>query len=336
MRDEKGMTALMYAAKNGQQQCLMLLLAQDAQKQDDNGKTALIHALESDNMDAAKALLAKEGDVSDGVDLYAAKLLQKIYDTKPNESFEWKGYAEVYCDFYSGSSGVQKRNAVMSGCGNEDKSVLSLYFSAAYCDRYYTLQAILSAYPYICKNEHAHSKTALMIASFYGYRESVKSLKYQEARMRYKDGRTALMYASEAGNIECVRILLDEEAEMVDNNGLTALMWAAQNVHFSHSRTICATNPKAGGHYGTALSSEEKNSTVECVKLLLKKEAGMQDNSGMTAMMYAAQNGHTEIVEMLCTREKRMRNNAGQSAIAIAQEKGYKDIFEVLKYDEEL
>ena len=90
------------------------------------------------------------------------------------------------------------------------------------------------------------SRTALMVAAFYGNAECVQLLAEKEAGMQDEDNHTALMCAAEQGHIECVKILAPLEKAMKNEYGLTALMFAAEYGH------------------------------PECVKILAPLEKGMQ------------------------------------------------------------
>ncbi len=43
-----------------------------------------------------------------------------------------------------------------------------------------------------------------------------------------------------------------------------------------------------------------------CVRMLIEKEARMQDEKGMTALMHAASQGHSDTVAILLEKEKGM------------------------------
>lgn len=75
---------------------------------------------------------------------------------------------------------------------------------------------------------------------------------------------------------------------MQRTDGMTALMWAAQNRH------------------------------VDCVRLLVDKEAGMKEKTGWTALMFAMKIGSIDCVKLL-VREKSLRDSTGGDALCMAK-----------------
>ena len=67
-----------------------------------------------------------------------------------------------------------------------------------------------------------------------------------------------------------------------------------------------------GWDWSAPMHAAEKGH-IECIKLLLEKEAGMRDDRSWTALMQAAQGGHTECVRLLAEREKDMKTIREQS-----------------------
>ena len=82
-----------------------------------------------------------------------------------------------------------------------------------------------------------------------------------------------------------------------------------------------------------------KKGHPECVKLLIEKEAGLQDNDGWTALMKAMRYNKLECVRLLAEREKEMKTTRGcwgyyppgTTALRIAKKEGYKEIVSILK-----
>ena len=79
------------------------------------------------------------------------------------------------------------------------------------------------------------------------------------------------------------------------------------------------------------------NGHTDCVKLLLKKEAGMRDKNGWTALMYATEYGHPDCVELLAEREKNMKTThacwgfpSGTTALGIAKRMNHTRIVSIL------
>ena len=52
-----------------------------------------------------------------------------------------------------------------------------------------------------------------------------------------------------------------------------------------------------------------------CVRILTGLEAGLQDESGITALMLAAANDHVDCVKILLEKEKKMEDKRGHRAM---------------------
>ena len=88
----------------------------------------------------------------------------------------------------------------------------------------------------------------------------------------------------------------------------------------------------------TALMQAAQNGHIECVRLLIEKEAGMRDKNGWTALMQASYNKKPDCVRLLKEREKDMKTTRewcecppGTTALDIAKKKGYEEIVSLLQ-----
>ena len=59
-------------------------------------------------------------------------------------------------------------------------------------------------------------------------------------------------------------------------------------------------------------------------------EEGMQDASGMTALVMAASRGHADEVGLLLDYEKGMQKESGETALMVAVEKGHTEVVKTL------
>ena len=88
----------------------------------------------------------------------------------------------------------------------------------------------------------------------------------------------------------------------------------------------------------TALMWAAQNGSTEAAELLIQnsKEAGMQDNKGMSALMWAAYAGQPKIVEMFINKNKELtlQDNEGRNALAYAVSYGDVDHFRNMDYKE--
>ena len=69
----------------------------------------------------------------------------------------------------------------------------------------------------------------------------------------------------------------------------------------------------------SSLIEAAKGGCIECVKLLIDKEAGLKDNEDKSALMYAAENGNFKCVELLIPREANLKDKDGKSALDYAK-----------------
>lgn len=92
----------------------------------------------------------------------------------------------------------------------------------------------------------------------------------------------------------------------------------------------------------TALMYAAQNGHPTVLELLLKHEAGQRDGSGWTALMYATMNGHLECVQMLSAYEAGLQSTqtewgmqAGASALMIAARWGHLELAQILRPQED-
>ncbi|ESU43278.1 Ankyrin repeat protein, partial [Giardia duodenalis] len=152
------------------------------------------------------------------------------------------------------------------------------------------------------------SWTDLMRAAANGNIEAVKR-HLADKDKKNSDGNTALVFAARAGQGAMLELL-----DPTDCNGVTALMRAASN---SNVEAVRALIPLQKGKEmmgdaringlrissGTALMMAAAHGHAECIKLLLNREAGMQDEDGYTALMSAVINNDLECAGLLAKRE---------------------------------
>ena len=92
-------------------------------------------------------------------------------------------------------------------------------------------------------------------------------------------------------------------------------------------------------NYGrTALMSAARNGYSECVRILLKKEAGMQDENGWTALMKATRYNKLECARLLAEKERNITITReycgfppGATALDIAKKGRYNYIVSLLQ-----
>lgn len=173
-------------------------------------------------------------------------------------------------------------------------------------------------------------KTALMWASSQGRYEVVRVLLSATANVDHFSrignfkGKTALMWASSQGRLETVNVLLEAGAavNMADNDGITALMWAAGS-----------ETDDSDGHKKGLLEKANKGHTGT-IKLLLQYGAkpDLQDNDGISPLMYASFHGHLEAVEALLIHgaDSSLRDKDKKTALDFARGAGQLEVVKLL------
>jgi ankyrin repeat protein len=158
-------------------------------------------------------------------------------------------------------------------------------------------------------------KTALMIASLYGYTKIVEILLLQPGtNFNAVDnwGETALMKASIMGHREVIKLLLNQQGIAInaaDMFGWTALLKAAHSGHsavvklFLQVEGIVPFATDKGGRNAFMWACAKGHTNV--AKLFLDhrgfEELNSTDNRGMTALMLATLNNRSETVDFLAS-----------------------------------
>lgn len=118
--------------------------------------------------------------------------------------------------------------------------------------------------------------TALILAAHNKHSEIVTLLKPYELGMHMNKKMNALTGAASAGSAECCELLL-EEAGTINELQSTALIEAARSGH------------------------------LDCVKILVPKEAGLRAPNGQSALVTAVNSGRVEVVKYLAKNENELK-----------------------------
>ncbi|EFO61158.1 Kinase, NEK [Giardia lamblia P15] len=354
--DADGVTALMRAASRGDAKLVELLVPIQKGMKDKDENTAFMHALKNKQMNTTAALCKYEA--SSWTPLMCAAFAGNVEMARKNLSDKDKKNDD-------GETALM----LAAKAGHEDivelldptdrGGVTALMWAADRGD----VETVRHLIPLQKRRRTTYGwnmreKTALMIAAARGHAEIVRLLVEHEGGMEDFLDWTALMYAAQNGHPECVELLLEKEGGMKDSDEWTALMWAAENGHLDCVRLLVDREREASGwtdlmcaaclgdadavgnnlqqagmknNYGqTALMWAAQNGHLDCVRLLLEKEGGMKSNSGRTALMYAAQNGHAGCVRLLMKKENGMQTINGWTALIVAAYLGKTDCVELL------
>ncbi|ESU41115.1 Ankyrin repeat protein [Giardia duodenalis] len=364
-RDKKnsdGETALMIAAKAGQENIVELLDPTDYR-----GVTALMRAAEKGNVETVKALvpLQKKRRTKGCININkvglckgTALMIAAVY-----------GHAEVVkllVEHEGGMQGADGRTALKWAAQNGEVDCARLLMSHEKDVTGWTMlmcAAALGDTDMISQHldekgqKDKEGQTALIIAAQNGREEAVKLLMAHEGeasgwtRLIYgaylgnvntvidnlygrgrKDitGMTALMWAALIGHKDCAKLLIDYEGGMQDADGWTALMYAARENRINCVKLLLE---KEGGlrtsDEWTALMIATRNGHAECVELLLEREVGMQNKNGETALMKAAYCGHVECAKLLVEKEREVKNASGKTAFEVANDVGHDAIISI-------
>ncbi|EFO65685.1 Kinase, NEK [Giardia lamblia P15] len=347
--DEDGVTALMRAAAKGDAEMVELLAPVQKGMRDKNGDTAFMHAFRNKHIDTA--MLLQRYETHSWTPLMCAALVGDIEGVKKHildkDTRNSEGDTALIIAARAGHEDIVEvldptdYNRVTALMRAADRNDLATARALA------PLQAGQRASGSSNIDWCIRNGTALMRAAARGHAEVVELLLEKEGGMQTSDGRTALMIAAENNHSGCVRLLLEEEGGMETSglfvNGKTALMSAAQSGHPDCVKLLLEREGGMKDSNGwTALMYAAENGHLDCVRLLVDRErdasgwtslmcaaflgdadavrnnlqqAGMKDNYGQTALMWAARNGHSECVRLLVEKEGGMKNSSGWTAL---------------------
>lgn len=148
----------------------------------------------------------------------------------------------------------------------------------------------------------------MIIASYFGYQDTVKELIKYEADLNIQEagGKTALIFAVAYKKTVIANWLVDAFADvtLLDSYKADALIWASRNnlpdlVYKMLKRDADPKNQQTNGM--TALIWASFNGYDTIVDYLIDNKAGLNlyDKAGETALHKAANNGHLQIVTKL-------------------------------------
>jgi ankyrin repeat protein len=309
-KDNKGWTALDWAADNGHAGVVKQLFEGGANIEKDNtGKTALHRAAEKGNLAIMRQLISK-GET-------------KVYQDGDNNSLTPFQYA-----LNSGTSEIVrillKLPARKSAYSNKE-----LFHMGVKSGRVEMVRLILEMVkPEINAEDDVTERTALQIAADKGFDEIVCALlEQQNIRVNTADssGFTALHRAADKDHPEVICLLLNKGAtlDISNKNGDTPLHWAAGSNSYEAALQLLK-------------SCVEKVNDDKALSTFVNKKNGL----GTTALHEAAKNGHKDLVWLLLSKsaDLGLQNNQNQTALSLAAGHEKEDVLELLleRYDEHL
>lgn len=340
LRNKKGETALMLAARSGSEAVVDILLNYEAEMQDNNKMTATEHSIVSGTFHKVlnlytreKAFLVNEcklsplmlavleGDIKTvSAGLKYAKLRTSSGMTALHMAIYLRQQAhanllkmEKGILTYDGLSPwfLAKEKRMAHDFLEPDSTVDALGCTELHRAAIQNNSQQVRNYLPLAQQYNANGRTSLMEAALAGSLDAAKILVDHEHGMRararfvvgnsYFDEATALMFAAAAGHESIVRLLIPYECKMHEScNGKTALMAAA-----------------AAGHLST-------------LKLLIDSEGGLTGQNGWTALMSVVSKQYVDCVAPLLEKEAGMRDSQGNCALVTAISNGNMDIVRVL------
>ena len=339
--DVVGCTPLIWAAKNGWEGIIRLLLertrAKLNAKDTQGGKTPLSWAARYGQEEAVKLLLQL-----DGVD---------------PESLDNDGRTPLSCAAESGSEGVlklflEREDTNLESQDNSGRTPLSY---AAESGSEEILKLLLGREEVNLESLDYEGQTPLSHAAWGGSGGVLKLLLQREEvnpESRDNSGRTPLSHAAEGGSEEALKLLLEREEvnpESRDNSGRTPFSHAAgSDLECEGALRLLyeleEVDPESRDNSGrTPLSHAAEGGSEEVLKLLFEREQvnpESRDNSGRTPLSHMASAIHAEgAVKLLLERREvnpESRDNSGRTPLAWAAVYGQEKMAKLLLEREEV
>lgn len=194
------------------------------------------------------------------------------------------------------------------------------------------------------ENKHKEDNlTDLMKAAKINDVEKIKTFIPTEAKQQDSFGLTALMYAVKYGQIPAAKLLIPHEIKMRDYNGWPALFHAIAYGYTCHADLLINEEYDIKSNDGmTTLMISMRYNVPNYIEKCLPTQAGiptqakLQDNSGMSALMYAILNrkDQTESVKLLIPHEFKLQDTHGLSALMYAVKESRLDYVKLLTIQE--
>jgi ankyrin repeat protein len=355
-KDSHNRTPLSYAAENGHEAIVQLLLdtSTEADSRDKDGQTPLSYAAENGHKTIVQLLLDRraEADSRDEYGLtplsYAARngyeaIVQLLLDTNAQADSRSKDGRTPLS--YAAESGheviVQLLLNISAEPNARNKEGWTPLLWAASQGHKAIAQLLLERGADADVRDE-DKQTPLSWAAIFGHEDIVQLLleKGVEANERSEDGRTPLSYAAEEGYEAVVQLLLNTgiEIDTKDEWGQTPLFWAASNGHKTVVQLLLEKGAEADirdEDDQTPLWKAAESGYEAVVQLLLdtgKVDIDSKDLRGWTPLLWAAERGIEAIVKLLLDNgaDFSIENESGLTALQLAALHDHTDIEQLL------
>jgi ankyrin repeat protein len=324
MKDGLGRSPLFYAADNGQEAIVQLLLKAKADANTKDGfERTVLHRAAQNGYNVVVHLLLNAGAEVDKKDRSGLTALHRAAEN---------GHGAVVKLLLKAKSEVK----------TEDKSGWTALHRAANSGHDAVVQLLLEARADVNMKDGS-GWTSLHRAAWNGHEALVQRLLEARADVNAKTnfGWTALYGAARNGHDAVVQLLLEAKAEVnaKDRSGRTALHVAVWNRHDAVVRSLLAAkaevNAKNNYPGATALHIAAVNGHDVVVQQLLeaKAEVDAKDGFGGTALYAAAAVGHLPVVKLLLEAKADINardNCLGRTPLHKAVEMGHDAVVELL------
>ena len=290
VRDENGMTPLMFAAATGHTECAEMLLGAgaDVAARDNVGMTPLLFAALEGRMDALKLLLSKGSDMQASTKGGWTPLLLAV-------GHRHTGMAQF----------LMQSGANVNATNIEEASPLHVAATNNHC----VMVELLIVHGASLEAEDAYGWTPLMVASAYGHASVVKLLLQAGASVDHRDenGWSAVHCAASSGSVDALRLLAERGADIAEpsQNQRTALSISSGLGYLDMVRYLVEERrlPLNDGDYQgwTPLMHAAALGQEGVVGYLLDKgaDASLKNKSGETARKLAEQRGQRGVLGVL-------------------------------------
>ena len=335
LKDESGRTPLLWAAMNGHETVVRLLIERDdvdVNAEDSDGKTPLLWAA-NNRHEAVVRLLIERDDVD--VNAKDNKYGQTLLSWAAENGHEAVVRLLIERDDVdvNAKDNQYGQTPLSWAAKNGHEAVVRLLIERDDVD--------------VNAKDNKCGLIPLLWAAKNGHEAVVRLLIERGVDVNAKDneyGLTPLSFAAMNGHEAVVRLLIerdDVDVNAKDNkDGQKPLSWAAKNGHEAVVRLLIErddvdVNAKDNEYGQTPLSFAATNGHEAVVRLLIERgvDVDTKDKCGLTPLSFAAVNGHEAIVRLLIERDVDVdtTDKYGQTPLSWAAQRRHNAIVQLLE-----